>query len=501
MIRIMQKIIFIVLFSSGLLSSNLQAATYGGGIGEPNNPYQIWTPEQMNAIGLEPNDWNKCFKLMADINMSAYTGTQYNAIGNLTTYFTGSFDGNRHIISNLTYNNTVDPHITFGLFICTSNATIMDLGVEDVNITTLGMNIGGLVGSRGGGGVITNCYTTGSIISSSTADSYAGGLVGYSSAGDITNCYSNCSVISSSPTSGAYHSCAGGLVGYLSSGSIINCRSAGSIYSSGNSVGTYHSSAGGLVGGMGRNSSIKNSYSSSSVTVFSSKSTVYAGGIAGTTFPGMFGPFEISNCYNEGAILAQSQKYGSQTFDSYAGGIAGSFDGNVINCYNIGPVGAISAGNIYAGGIAGGNSTINTTLKITSCFWNTETSGTAYGVGKGDHDPNNAIGKTTAEMKTRLTYISAGWDFTNETTNDVNDYWRMCVDGVDYPHLNWESVTGDFACPDGVNMEDLSYFVQRWLSEDCIWSNNYCGGSDINGSGAVDFADFAIFADNWLAGE
>lgn len=42
---------------------------YGGGTGEPNDPYLIYTAEQMNAIGAKPNDWDKHFKLMADIDL------------------------------------------------------------------------------------------------------------------------------------------------------------------------------------------------------------------------------------------------------------------------------------------------------------------------------------------------------------------------------------------------------------------------------------------------
>ena len=38
---------------------------YGGGQGEPNDPYLICTAEQMNTIGTEPNDWSKHFRLMA----------------------------------------------------------------------------------------------------------------------------------------------------------------------------------------------------------------------------------------------------------------------------------------------------------------------------------------------------------------------------------------------------------------------------------------------------
>ena len=42
---------------------------YGGGLGTLEDPYQIWTPEQMNQIGLHSEDWDKHFALMADIDL------------------------------------------------------------------------------------------------------------------------------------------------------------------------------------------------------------------------------------------------------------------------------------------------------------------------------------------------------------------------------------------------------------------------------------------------
>ena len=59
---------------------------YGPGGGTAEDPYQIWTPKQMNAIGLNPADWDKHFILMADLDMSAYTGTQYHIIGTGTRH-------------------------------------------------------------------------------------------------------------------------------------------------------------------------------------------------------------------------------------------------------------------------------------------------------------------------------------------------------------------------------------------------------------------------------
>jgi len=72
-------------------------AKYGGGTGEPNDPYLICDANQMNAIGADANDWDKHFKLTADIDLSGYTGTEFNTIGYYISSidnkaFTGVFD-------------------------------------------------------------------------------------------------------------------------------------------------------------------------------------------------------------------------------------------------------------------------------------------------------------------------------------------------------------------------------------------------------------------------
>jgi hypothetical protein len=78
-------------------------AEYGGGNGTAEDPYLIYTPEQMNTIGTEPNDWDKHFKLMADIDLSRYRGTDFNIIGTgFLPAFSGVFDGDGHTISNFT---------------------------------------------------------------------------------------------------------------------------------------------------------------------------------------------------------------------------------------------------------------------------------------------------------------------------------------------------------------------------------------------------------------
>ncbi|MHC4517329.1 MAG: GLUG motif-containing protein [Planctomycetota bacterium] len=238
---------------------------YGGGTGTADDPYLIYTAEQMNAIGADPNDWDKHFLLMADIDLSGYTGTEFNIIGtgaHITWRhrsleepaidatggpFRGVFDGGGHAISNLTYTGANENNV--GLFgrVEDADAVIRNLGLispsVDVgtghqvgslvgNITTGTIEdcyvhggivrgqgrVGGLIGSHGqvrgyGNSTVTGCYATAIVI----GDSWIGGLIG-SGSGPIANCYATGTVIG-----GEYVS---GLVGQ-SGATIENCYAAG----------------------------------------------------------------------------------------------------------------------------------------------------------------------------------------------------------------------------------------------------------------------------------
>lgn len=62
--------------------------------------------EERTTIGTVPADRNKNFKLMADVNLTEYTGTSFNRIGTGDSIaFTGVFDGNGCTISNFTYSS------------------------------------------------------------------------------------------------------------------------------------------------------------------------------------------------------------------------------------------------------------------------------------------------------------------------------------------------------------------------------------------------------------
>jgi len=184
-------------------------AKYGGGTGEPNDPILIYTAEHLNMIGSESDDWDKHFKLMADIDLKGHTykwaviamdlgGDGYTFP---RTSFTGVFNGNGHAVSHL----TITGKSYLGLFGRVGpGGEVKDLGVEDVNITGSYYAIGGLVGDNFQSS-ITNCYSTGTV----TGYTHVGGLVGYNQYGDIATSYST--ALTSATSSGNQK--VGGLVG------------------------------------------------------------------------------------------------------------------------------------------------------------------------------------------------------------------------------------------------------------------------------------------------
>jgi hypothetical protein len=211
---------------------------YGGGTGETKTPYLIYTAEQLNALSAEPNDWDKHFKLMTDIDLS---GLSYNAAliapvtisdvneSFLGTSFTGDFDGGGHKILHL----TITGENYLGMFgRVTSKADIRDLGVVDVNIVGSGDCVGGLVGLNEYGQVI-RCFSTGEV----SGGTGVGGLVGSNNLGGlVVRCYSTTAVNGQKDV--------GGLVGF-NDGDITRCYSAGLVNASEGSNGL---GIGGLVG-------------------------------------------------------------------------------------------------------------------------------------------------------------------------------------------------------------------------------------------------------------
>ncbi|MHC4488757.1 MAG: LamG domain-containing protein [Planctomycetota bacterium] len=436
-------------------------AKYGGGTGEPNDPYLIIDANHMNAIGADQNDWDKHFKLMSDVNLAAFTGTQFNIIGNYSNRFTGTFDGNDHTISNFTY--ALPGGDCIGLFGCVdgADAEIKDVGLVDANVCIEDYygyyRAGSLVGYLADG-TVRGCYTIGSRISGSY---WVGGLVGQNS-GDLTNCYAT------GFCTGDWK--VGGLVGN-NDGTITNCNTTGDVTggaTAGSLVGknegtiakcyasglcTGGTGIGGLVGENGEECTMSECYSKSAVVGFNC-----IGGLVGENYGAIF------NSYATGPVTKSAAE--CVLFDG-VGGLVGLNTGIIYCCYSTGSV-SPAVGLYCVGGLVG-YSEINDPI---SSFWDTQTSDQTTSDG--------GTGKTTAEMQTKSTFTDAGWDF--------NDVWYI-DEGNSYPVLqslyvippktyHVDGATGDNT-NDGLTRDTAFETIQYAIDEanDCdtvlVWPGVY----------------------------
>lgn len=152
-------------------------------------------------------------RLTADLNMEAYS---WVGIGSATKPYTGTFDGNGHVITGLNtyyYDNNSDSN--YGLFGNLTGGMVKNVYIQDaiynVGHASGAYNIGSLVG-KFNSGTVENSVVTGELIASN-AGSYVGGLVGLQAGGELHSCY----VV---PTMTGYQM--GGLVGHHTGGNLFN---------------------------------------------------------------------------------------------------------------------------------------------------------------------------------------------------------------------------------------------------------------------------------------
>ncbi len=399
------------------------AGTYGGGTGEPNAPYLIYDANHMQEIGANFDDWDKNFKLMAEIDLSNYDGRDgrplFNIIGNFHDgSFTGAFDGNDHIISHFTFILS-GLHRAIALFGNTKNeATIKNLHIRSAYIYVPGGNRIAAIHGEGYARII-NCSVTGTV----EGDVYVGGISGQNHL-QIEDCSSSCSItggvaggivgqnngtIQNSYTIGTIsgNDNIGGLVG-KNYGLLINSHSEASVIS----TSTSGWGAGGLAGENGNAGVIDNSFASGNVNGHNG-----VGGLIG------MGGGAINNVYATGNVSG----------DSYVGGLIGWNFASIINSYAVGEVSGTIAD---IGGLVGKDNSGT----YQACFWNTTIDPSLTGLGN-ITDPPDVMGRTTTEMQIESTFTTAGWDFATPvwTIDEGNDYPRLWRElAIDPPVLNTE---------------------------------------------------------------
>ncbi|MCL1875392.1 MAG: hypothetical protein FWF87_03935 [Synergistaceae bacterium] len=398
------------------------------GDGTLNNPYIITTAAELDSVrsGLD-----KHYKLSNNIDLTDYLssggagfdkwGVQgWLPIGNKANRFTGSFNGNGHVIKGLWNNWSNRDYV--GLFGYTENTTIRNLGVEIAAAGVKGLScVGGLMGCQGASGgisIINNCYVTGDV--TATNDT-VGGLAGTqyisyydSGANYMAYCYSTGNIRGTDSV--------GGLVGFQSCYAKNSTNTIENCYTTGKATATDRA-AGGLVGGQfsqGGTSTIANCYATSYVS-----GIMRVGGLAAYQSSNIDGISTIENCYATGDVRGSY----------YVGGLIGEHSTQsgvcaIINSYSTGNInGGSDVGGLAAQGLHINGRDVST---ITNCY--RYEGATVNGAVYTENTPNGIHGgkKTMAELMTRSTYTRNGWLFSDSTPIAGPWFW----DKRGFPKLN-----------------------------------------------------------------
>jgi hypothetical protein len=407
---------------------------YSGGNGTAEAPCLICSAEEMQTIGANPDDWDKYFKLIADIDLGGYTGTEFNIIGTFIppASFTGSFDGDGHVISNFTYNSTGINYI--GLFGSVGQidaiADIKNLGLKNPQIDTgTGNNVGALVGFLFKEGTISNCYVEGGTVD---GNSVVGGLLGFSSmsSASVNNCYSSTTV--------SGYDGVGGLVGVNNWGTITNC------------------------------------YSHSDVT----GDDIYIGGLVGYNFD------TVINCYATGSVSGSS----------VVGGLIGyNYGGANDSFWDIDTTGQIagSGGGDPCGISAKTTAEMQTESTFTDAGWDF--------IGETANGPNDVWEICEGTNYPKLTWqIPLPGDFVCPDGVETNDLGVLCEQWL-LPVLPADMAGGEV---DGfVDFLDWAVFANAWQSTSEPLSANWnpkCDIAPAGGNGIVDIDDLTVFVNQWL---
>lgn len=242
------------------------AASFAGGNGTVENPYQISTAEQLDAVR---NDLSASYVLVNDIDLSGFES--WEPIGNLDQPFEGTFDGNLYIIKNLKIildvndKNNVQNY-SIGFIGCASKGWIKNVILGNMQIITkcnlknekLSLKLGGIIGDSNTISV-DNCTVDGKIdVGKGFSKVLVGGITGISgtnrSGGNVYNCKNYCAIT----VKGKSVHC-GGIVGSSEYGnSVENCLNKGNIFVETESDNLYDGSKIGGIAGTSRVKDCKN---------------------------------------------------------------------------------------------------------------------------------------------------------------------------------------------------------------------------------------------------
>ena len=175
---------FTILAIATFLSSTLMAAWDGStttapsGSGTEASPYLIATEANLAWVAANSSSWSKYFQQTADLDLGSYSWTP---IGNNSTKFTGTYDGNGYVIDNLYYN---DPSANYvGLFGYVSGGTLTNITIGSGYVYGNGY-VAGICGALKSGAIST-CANNATVYAKQERN---GGVCAWAETSTITDC-------------------------------------------------------------------------------------------------------------------------------------------------------------------------------------------------------------------------------------------------------------------------------------------------------------------------
>ena len=454
-------------------------SSFGGGSGTFNDPFQITTCAQFEAIN---NFLSSHYILENSIDCSDSSYGNNIMVGT-STAFSGVFDGNGNTIT-VAINDTSGSDFD-GLFAQTNDALIENLHVSgsveaqydtgaisghsvvsefdndssDATITidendTVYPAIGGLVGYINQG-VISGSNFTGSVTSNGSIEGI-GGLVGYVDASsEITTSYSTGNV---TQNSSLINGGIGGLVGFIFNSSDVNQSYAtGAVNGYGN--------VGGLAGFVYL-SSVENSYATGPVSGSNG-----LGGLVGWLKQGT-----INTSYASGSITSDGGQGG--------GGLVGTLDTNstISNSF---ATGLISIFSSYVGGLVGYINPDDTSNSFTNDYFDQTTTGTANCATDGALDGCSAVNTDGTDASHFLGNSSNSpfdqWDFSSAPIWDETATFLPTLHAIsadDHRGVSFDGGDGSEGNPYQISTCDQLQAMSQHLSSDFILDQDVdCSGS------------------------
>ncbi len=266
---------------------------------------KIDSADALVEIMNDSSKWSGNYKLTDNIDL---TGKTQNSIGNATTPFSGTFDGDGHVVKGLNVAN--------GLFGVISGATIKNLTVEGT-VNASANNAAGIVGLISNNGTVQNCINKAVVISSaSRAAGIVGGATCTVEAGNVIveNCKNMVAISGKDNIGGIVGRFDIGKAGQNGTYNVRNCVNYGTV--------TASQQSGGLMGFYSNNAAGTTTYIENNLNA---GDVIAKGGVVG----GICGNFRVysksdmtvvlRNCMNTGDIITSAS-------DAKIGGIVGAGD-------------------------------------------------------------------------------------------------------------------------------------------------------------------------------